>query len=110
MIVLFNSRTNRLQETYIVGNLRLLKPGTIRRGHETYSNQQLLVKGLPHPNFAGSPLPNLYIYTMYITTLKFLRQILDLLNLRKENLVEKWYLIKFSFSYRVLKFKLSFRI
>ena len=46
MIVLFSSRTNRLQETYIVGNLSLLKPGTIRHGHEMYSNQQLLVKGL----------------------------------------------------------------
>ena len=48
MVLLFSS--------YIVGNLSVLKPGTIRRGHETYSNQQLLVKGLTCPNFAGSPL------------------------------------------------------
>ena len=46
MTVLLSGRTNRLQETYIVGILSLLKPCTVRRGHETYSNQQLLVKGL----------------------------------------------------------------
>ena len=67
MIILFSSRTNRLQETYIVGNLSLLKPGTIRRGHETCSNQQLIVKGLtPSELCRISPTMNSRILPTFI--------------------------------------------
>ena len=66
MIVLFSSRTNRLQETYIVGNLSLLKPGTIRRGHETCTNQQLIVKGLT-PSELCRISPNAWQFQEYLT-------------------------------------------
>ena len=72
MIVLFSSRTNRLQETYIVGNLSFQKPGTIRRGHETCSNQQLIVKGLTpsklcriSPKLLTSSEGQKYLYSGY---------------------------------------------